>query len=243
MEFVCPFLSIRSHDPAYQYPLEANQSLIDEEIEISDDSNELPLFVKEETFLMPDDNKNLEFTTEDTEESSPFIIFEVENRSDVDHQSNDQESSTFVGKESSKKSKLDRRKIDLFDFESNRKNIQPIRIVNSSTLASNELNSSQNNLPNSSLDNEPPRSAKMFKISQSQPSSSVLSNSSAELNVSSSRSTESPNSQTVVNNHDFDFLKSLLPDLSKMNDFQKRQFKRRTLEIIDEILCDGPSSK
>ncbi|KAL1488134.1 hypothetical protein ABEB36_015092 [Hypothenemus hampei] len=40
-------------------------------------------------------------------------------------------------------------------------------------------------------------------------------------------------------NPDYDFLKSLLPDLAKMNDYQKRLFKKRTLDIIDSILCDG----
>lgn len=39
---------------------------------------------------------------------------------------------------------------------------------------------------------------------------------------------------------DLRFLKSLLPDIAKMNDYQKRQFKKRTLEVIDSILCDGP---
>lgn len=41
-------------------------------------------------------------------------------------------------------------------------------------------------------------------------------------------------------NPDLDFLKSLLPDLAKLNDYQKRQFKKRTLETLDALLCDGP---
>nr|CAI5869540.1 unnamed protein product [Callosobruchus analis] len=46
---------------------------------------------------------------------------------------------------------------------------------------------------------------------------------------------------TVPGNSDpkLDFLKSLLPDLNKMNDYQLRQFKKRTLDTIDSILCDA----
>nr|XP_018897038.1 PREDICTED: uncharacterized protein LOC109030499 [Bemisia tabaci] len=40
-------------------------------------------------------------------------------------------------------------------------------------------------------------------------------------------------------NPDLQFLKSLLPDISKMNDHQKRQFKKRTLDVIDSILCNS----
>ncbi|KAI4455444.1 alcohol dehydrogenase transcription factor myb/sant-like [Holotrichia oblita] len=42
-------------------------------------------------------------------------------------------------------------------------------------------------------------------------------------------------------NPDLQFLTSLLPDLAKLTDYQKRQFKKRTLELLDELLCDGPS--
>lgn len=48
-------------------------------------------------------------------------------------------------------------------------------------------------------------------------------------------------SQTNKGNSDLDFFKSLLPDISKMTDYQKRQFKRRTLETIDSILEDSPT--
>lgn len=41
-------------------------------------------------------------------------------------------------------------------------------------------------------------------------------------------------------NLDLEFLKSLLPDIAKMNYYQKRQFKKRTLDVIDSILCDTP---
>ncbi|XP_055627768.1 uncharacterized protein LOC129778274 [Toxorhynchites rutilus septentrionalis] len=41
-------------------------------------------------------------------------------------------------------------------------------------------------------------------------------------------------------NPDMEFLKSLLPDIAKLNDYQKRQFKKRTLETLDELLCDNP---
>lgn len=54
-------------------------------------------------------------------------------------------------------------------------------------------------------------------------------------------SSRKDDTNTQYCNADLDFLKSLLPDLSKMNDYQKRLFKRRTLETIDSILCDGPS--
>lgn len=42
------------------------------------------------------------------------------------------------------------------------------------------------------------------------------------------------------NDPDLEFMKSLLPDIKKMSDYQKRLFKRRTLEVIDSILCDAP---
>jgi len=48
-------------------------------------------------------------------------------------------------------------------------------------------------------------------------------------------------SQTNKNNSDLDFLKSLLPDISKITDYQKRQFKKRTLNTIDSILDDSPT--
>lgn len=41
-------------------------------------------------------------------------------------------------------------------------------------------------------------------------------------------------------NPDLQFLTSLLPDVAKLTDYQKRQFKRKTLELLDELLCDGP---
>ncbi|VEN45617.1 unnamed protein product, partial [Callosobruchus maculatus] len=46
---------------------------------------------------------------------------------------------------------------------------------------------------------------------------------------------------TVPGNSDpkLDFLKSLLPDLNKMNDYQLRQFKKRTLDTIGSILWDA----
>lgn len=40
---------------------------------------------------------------------------------------------------------------------------------------------------------------------------------------------------------DLEFFRSLLPDVSKMTDYQKRQFKQGTLELIDSILDDGPN--
>lgn len=43
-------------------------------------------------------------------------------------------------------------------------------------------------------------------------------------------------------NSDLEFLKSLLPDLCKMTDYQKRQFKKKTLDVIDTILNDGPTN-
>lgn len=43
-------------------------------------------------------------------------------------------------------------------------------------------------------------------------------------------------------NSDLEFLKSLLPDLCKMSDYQKRQFKKKTLDVIDTILNDGPKN-
>jgi len=53
--------------------------------------------------------------------------------------------------------------------------------------------------------------------------------------------TSKKDSQTNKNNSDLDFFKSLLPDISKMTDYQKRQFKRRTLDTIDSILDDSPT--
>lgn len=45
---------------------------------------------------------------------------------------------------------------------------------------------------------------------------------------------------TTQPNPDLQFLTSLLPDVAKLTDYQKRQFKRKTLELLDELLCDGP---
>lgn len=53
--------------------------------------------------------------------------------------------------------------------------------------------------------------------------------------------TSKKDSQTNKSNSDLDFFKSLLPDISKMADYQKRQFKRRTLDTIDSILDNSPS--
>ncbi|VVC36297.1 BESS motif,MADF domain [Cinara cedri] len=52
--------------------------------------------------------------------------------------------------------------------------------------------------------------------------------------------TSKRDSQTNKSNSDLDFFKSLLSDISKMTDYQKRQFKRRILDIIDSILDDSP---
>lgn len=57
------------------------------------------------------------------------------------------------------------------------------------------------------------------------------------VNWKKSKTTLSENS-----NPKLEFLKSLLPDLEKMSDYQLRQFKKRTLDIIDSILCDAPPS-
>lgn len=51
--------------------------------------------------------------------------------------------------------------------------------------------------------------------------------------------TSKKESLTNKSNSDLDFFKSLLPDISKITDYQKRQFKRRTLETIDSILEDS----
>lgn len=48
--------------------------------------------------------------------------------------------------------------------------------------------------------------------------------------------TSKKDSQANKSNSDFDFFKSLLPDISKMTDYQKRQLMRRTLDTIDSIL-------
>jgi len=53
--------------------------------------------------------------------------------------------------------------------------------------------------------------------------------------------TSKKNFQTNKNNSDLNFFKSMLPDISKMTNYQKRQFKRRTLDIINSILDDLPT--
>lgn len=54
--------------------------------------------------------------------------------------------------------------------------------------------------------------------------------------------TSKKDSKTNKSNSDLDFFKSLLPDISKMTDYQKRQFKRRTLDTIDSILDDSQNT-
>lgn len=47
------------------------------------------------------------------------------------------------------------------------------------------------------------------------------------------------NKSFLVSNPDLDFFKSLLPDVAEFNPQQKRAFKRKVLQLIDEIASDS----